>query len=187
MKENAVLQVAQAIEHAVDSQIEQIDSVDEITINELRRSRLAQLKDMHKRRETWLQHGHGIYSEIESTMEFFKICKRSERVAVHFYRDVTYRCNILHGHFEKIACMHIEAFFGKVNVERVCGLAEHFGITMLPTVMLIENGKTVRSLIGFDDLGGTDDFTSDVLLNYLKNAGLINPRGMFASDQSLDV
>lgn len=38
---------------------------------------------------------------------------------------------------------------------------------MLPTIVLIKGGKTDYSIVGFDDLGGSDDFTTDALESFL--------------------
>lgn len=38
---------------------------------------------------------------------------------------------------------------GKVNVDEEAELASTFGITSIPTIVLIKNGKTVNSSIGF--------------------------------------
>ena len=35
---------------------------------------------------------------------------------------------------------------------------------MLPTLALVRKEKTVDYVVGFDDLGGKDDFTTEVLL-----------------------
>jgi hypothetical protein len=34
---------------------------------------------------------------------------------------------------------------------------------MLPTITLIKNGKTEHAIIGFDELGGTDNFSTETL------------------------
>ena len=184
MNEETVLYVAQRIEEAVDSKIESLDTLEDDEIAEIRNRRVNQLRSMQKHRAEWLVRGHGKYNEIECSADFFRVCKGSERVVVHFYRASTERCAIMHAHLEKIATEHFETYFGKVNVERVVGLAEHFNVVLLPTIMLIERGKSFNSLIGFDELGGGDDFSTDQLLQYLAHNGVVNKHGMFASDQS---
>ena len=64
---------------------------------------------------------------------------------------------------QELARRHIETRFVKLNIEKSPYLAEKLRIVMLPTIMLIKDGKTEHSIIGFDELGGQDDFQTDVL------------------------
>ncbi len=50
---------------------------------------------------------------------------------------------------------------GKVNVDEEAELASAFGITSIPTIVLIKNGKTVNSSIGF--------MTKDQLVKMINN------------------
>lgn len=45
---------------------------------------------------------------------------------------------------------------------------------MLPTLALIKREKTVDYVVGFDDMGGRDDFSTEVLAARLAAQGLIN-------------
>lgn len=40
---------------------------------------------------------------------------------------------------------------------------EKLNIFVMPTLLLVKDGETVKHLRGFDELGGTDDFSSDML------------------------
>jgi hypothetical protein len=48
---------------------------------------------------------------------------------------------------------------------------------MLPTLALIKNEKTVDYVVGLDDVGGKDDFTTAVLAGRLAAAGVITYQG----------
>lgn len=50
---------------------------------------------------------------------------------------------------------------GKINVDEEAELASAFGITSIPTIALIKNGKTVNSSIGF--------MTKDQLVKMINN------------------
>lgn len=54
---------------------------------------------------------------------------------------------------------------------------------MLPTLMLVEKQNTFHSIIGFDEFGGTDEFTTETVKMVLAYYGMINDKGMFAADQ----
>jgi hypothetical protein len=77
---------------------------------------------------------------------------------VHFYRDATDRCKIVDKHLMLLAPKHMETKFVKVNAEKNPFLCERLRIVMLPTIVLLIDGKTDHSIIGFDEMGGHDDF-----------------------------
>lgn len=96
---------------------------------------------------------------------------------VHFYRGVTPRCEIVDAHFERLAPLHLETRFVKINVEKNPFLAERLNIIVLPTIVLIKNGKTEHSIRGFDEFGGTDDFSTDDVAYVLSTHGVLNYDG----------
>jgi thioredoxin-like negative regulator of GroEL len=106
--------------------------------------------------------------------EFFNAAKKSSRMAVHFYRGVTARCQIVDAHFEKLAPTHLETRFVKIDAEKSPFLVERLGIILLPTIVLIKDGKTEHSLRGFDELGGTDDFSTEDMAYVLSQHGVLN-------------
>lgn len=66
-------------------------------------------------------------------------------------------------HLAGLARKHIETKFIRVDAEKSPFLAERLKIWMLPTVVLIKDGKTDHSIVGFDELGGKDEFPTAVL------------------------
>lgn len=102
---------------------------------------------------------------------------------VHFYRGVTPRCQIVDAHLEKLAQSHVEARFVKIDAEKNPFLVERLGIILMPTIVLIKDGQTNHSIRGFDEFGGTDDFSTSDVGYVLANHGMIN----FESDQSEEI
>lgn len=49
---------------------------------------------------------------------------------------------------------------------------------MLPTLALIKHEKTVDYVVGFDDLGGSDDFSTAVLAGRLESQVMTHLMGM---------
>merc|ERR1712110_180262 len=95
--------------------------------------------------------------------EFFDAAKMSDKMVCHFYRDSTPRCQIMDMHLGKLAREHTGTRFVKINAEQSPFLAERLRIIMLPTVAIVIKGKVKDYVMGFDDLGGEDDFDTDVL------------------------
>lgn len=181
-----MLQVAEQIERALDDEMERIDNIDDDDIVAIRRRRIQQLKEMDARRVAWMRKGHGQYVEITDPKHFFEVMQSSERIICHFKRRSTTRCEILDRHFRTLAPQHFETMICFVDVERIPSLAEKFNVLMLPHVMLVESKNTFHSIIGFDEFGGVDDFTTHTVELVMNHHGMMNDRDMFAADQSDD-
>ena len=107
--------------------------------------------------------GHGDYRECHDQKQFFEELKTEARAVVHFYRPATRRCEIIDKHLAILSRKHLETKFMRVDAERSPFLAEKLKIWMLPTLVIVRNGKTEHSIIGFDELGGNDNFATEVL------------------------
>ncbi|GBG86445.1 hypothetical protein CBR_g41441 [Chara braunii] len=162
--EEKVLQVARAVEDAVDEEIGQLGRLenDKDDLDQLRRERLHQLKKSAEKRQAWIANGHGEYTEVPSEKAFFAEVKKSERVVCHFYRD-NWPCKVVDKHVSLLAKQHLETRFVKINAEKSPYLSEKLRIVVLPTLALIKNGKVEDYVVGFDQLGGRDDFRTEVL------------------------
>lgn len=121
--------------------------------------------------------------EINDTKEFFNAAKKSSRMVAHFYRSVTPRCQIVDAHFERLAQTHLETRFIKIDAEKSPYLVEKLGIILMPTIILIKDGKTEHSIRGFDELGGTDDFTTADMAYVLATHGVLN----YENDRSEEI
>ncbi|KAK6173898.1 hypothetical protein SNE40_017272 [Patella caerulea] len=172
-----LLQATQAMEQQVDAEIEKLDKFDEDDFEALRVQRMAMMKKMASQKQEWLAQGHGEYTEISNEKEFFDECKKSKKVVCHFYRDSTFRCKIVDKHLYILAPKHLETRFLKLNAEKAPFLVERLRIKVLPTICVAKDGKTTDYIVGFDDLGGKDDFSTEMLEWRLGNAQAITYSG----------
>jgi len=161
-------------EEELDNEIKRLDNLKEDDLEEIRRKRLEQMKKSASESLKLKSIGHGQYLEISDEKEFFDCAKKSKHVVCHFFRQSTWRCSIVDKHMQELARRHIETRFVKLNIEKSPYLAEKLRIVMLPTIMLIKEGKTEHSIIGFDELGGQDDFQTDILEDTLAMWGCIH-------------
>lgn len=166
--EEVISQVTKVIESQVDEQIEKIDADishlnDEDELKALRQKRLQSMKKAQAEKESWLANGHGRYEEIPDEGTFFAECKKAKNLVVHFYRDATFRCKIVDKHLALLAPKHLEAKFLRINAEKSPFLTQKLKIKVLPTICLLRDGKVVDYIVGFTDLGNTDDFKTEVL------------------------
>ncbi|XP_048772184.1 thioredoxin domain-containing protein 9-like [Ostrea edulis] len=175
--EHQLLEATRVMEQQVDAEIEKLDRMDDDDFDKLREKRLDAMKKAQKQKQELLAKGHGKYYEIAAEKEFFDETKRSKKVVCHFYRDSTFRCKIVDKHLEILAPKHVETKFIKINAEKCPFLIERLRIVVMPTICIAVDGKTSDYIVGFDDLGGTDDFPTEMLEWRLGRAGAIDYQG----------
>ena len=72
---------------------------------------------------------------------------------------------------------HLETKFARIDAEKSPFLTERLKIWMLPTLALISKEKVLDYIVGFDDLGGTDDFPTEHLRLVLASKNMLNYEG----------
>ncbi|XP_026563337.1 thioredoxin domain-containing protein 9 [Pseudonaja textilis] len=175
--EAPMLQTSKILEEQLDAEIQKLDHMDEDELELLKRRRLEGLKKAQQQKQEWLSKGHGEYQEIPSERDFFQEVKGSKNVVCHFYKDSTFRCLIFDKHLTILAKKHIETKFIKLNVEKSPFLCERLRIKIIPTLALVKDGKTQDYVVGFTDLGNTDEFTTETLEWRLGCADIIKYSG----------
>ncbi|KAL6492531.1 hypothetical protein OROGR_033332 [Orobanche gracilis] len=170
--EKQVLTVVKAVEDKIDDELAALDRIDSDDLEVLRERRLQQMKKVAEKKSRWVALGHGEYSEIPNEKEFFSVVKASERVVCHFYRE-NWPCKVVDKHLAILAKQHIETRFVKINAEKSQYLSEKLRIVVLPTLALVKNAKVEDYVVGFDELGGTDNFSTEELEERLAKAKVI--------------
>lgn len=77
-------------------------------------------------------------------------------------------------HLEILALRHFGTRFLRVFVENVPWLVERLEIKVLPCVICFVRGVTKDRLIGFEELGNDDSFTTAALELRLSQSGVIS-------------
>uniref|UniRef100_A0A6M2CQI1 Thioredoxin domain-containing protein 9 n=1 Tax=Rhipicephalus microplus TaxID=6941 RepID=A0A6M2CQI1_RHIMP len=172
-----LLEASKVIEEQIDAEIEKLDKMADEDLEGLRQKRLDAMKKYEKKKREWLEKGHGEYTELTSEPEFFEACKASEDVVVHFFRESTFRCKIVDKHLAILAQKHVETRFCKISVDRAPFLCDRMKIRVLPTIVLFKDFKSKDFIVGFDDLGGVDDFSTEMLEWRIARAHVIRYSG----------
>jgi len=172
-----VMEAAKMVEEQVDNELDRLENLTQDDLEDLREKRLEHMKKMAAQRQEWIGKGHGQYHEIRDEKDFFDEAKDCPRVICHFYRDSTFRCKIVDKHLAALAPKHLEAKFIKLNAEKSPFLVQRLRIVVLPTIAIIKEGKTGEYIVGFDELGGVDDFPTEMMEWRLGKAGVINYNG----------
>ena len=177
MMDQQVIQAAKVVETMVDKEMQRLDNLDGDDLQRIRQDRLKEMKKLAEKKEQWKQIGHGKYEELKDEKEFFDEQKKSERFVCHFYRESTFRCKIMDKHLDIIARKHIETRFVKIDAEKSMWLAQRLKVKVLPTLACIKDSKTKDFIVGFDDLGGVDEFPTEMLEWRLGLSEIINHNG----------
>lgn len=171
--QQTIVSAASQLEKQLDDQIEKIDAMDTDDLEVLRQRRIEELKQFAKKKQEWLENGHGHYEELPNEKLFFELTKKSPNIVCHFYRDSTERCKIVDKHLKILAKQHIETRFCKVNAEKSPFLTQRLRIQVIPTIALIKDSKTKDFIVGFTDLGNKDDFSTAMMEWRIAQSGAI--------------
>ncbi|KAK0068348.1 thioredoxin domain-containing protein plp1 [Biomphalaria pfeifferi] len=96
-----------------------------------------------------------------------------ENCVIHFFHPDFRRCAIVDSHMEKLSKKYFKTKFAKLNVEKSNFLVTKLKIQMLPAILCFKSSIVVDRIIGFEELGNTDDFPSVVLEKRLAKSGVI--------------
>merc|ERR1719486_189135 len=142
-------------------------------LEELRRKRLEQMKSKHAEKQKKLAAGHGEYTMIEER-DFFDVAKKSEYMVVHFWREETWRCEIMDKHLRQLAQKHWGTRFVKINAEKSPYLSERLHIWCLPSLVLCKQGKTDHTIVGFSEFVSGDEATTEEMEALLGKWGVLH-------------
>ena len=85
--EQNVIAAAKQVEDQLDNQLHALENLDSDSLEHLRQKRLQQFKLFSRKKQEWLDKGHGQYNEVLSEKDFFGEMKGEERMVCHFYRE----------------------------------------------------------------------------------------------------
>ncbi|KAG9299885.1 hypothetical protein G9A89_005414 [Geosiphon pyriformis] len=155
-----------------DEMFEDLEN-DDLAMANFREQRLNQLKTEMGKLQEMQQHDHGTLTEISSEKEVLNITTSTKHCVVHFFHKEFRRCQIMDKHLTTIARKHFKTKFVKINVENAPFLVERLGIQILPCVICFVDGISTDKIIGFDELGNTDSFSTTLLELRLSTSGVI--------------
>ncbi|KAJ2779349.1 hypothetical protein H4R18_004053 [Coemansia javaensis] len=154
---------------------------DDPELERLREERLEQLKREMGRMRELRSSGHGEYSEVRKEEEAVKLIASARRAVVHFVHPQFARCRVLDGHLQALARHHFETRFVSASVERCPFLVQKFQVRVLPCVLVVVDGQVVDRLIGFEEFGNSDGFSTEALEKRLARSGVVElPAGELA-------
>eukprot|EP00292_Cryptomonas_paramecium_P014296 CAMPEP_0113674436 /NCGR_PEP_ID=MMETSP0038_2-20120614/7414_1 /TAXON_ID=2898 /ORGANISM="Cryptomonas paramecium" /LENGTH=236 /DNA_ID=CAMNT_0000591009 /DNA_START=153 /DNA_END=863 /DNA_ORIENTATION=- /assembly_acc=CAM_ASM_000170 len=150
----------------------EIDLLEDDELEALQAQRIAEMKAEAMRLLENERKGHGQYSLVPE-QDFLKEVTTSEKVVCHFFHGDFQRCKIIDKHLGIICRKYKEAKFIKVDAEQAPFFVTKLKIKVLPTIVLFQKGVAIDRIVGFDELGGKDDFKQITLERRLADKGTI--------------
>lgn len=106
--------------------------------------------------------------------EFFKEIKDSFRIVCYFFCDSIFCCKIVDKYLVFLVLKYIEVKFVKVDVEWCYFFVERLNVKVLLIILFIKDGKFFDCIVGFDELGGYDEFSIVMMEWRIVCFGVIN-------------
>ncbi|GAX73850.1 hypothetical protein CEUSTIGMA_g1300.t1 [Chlamydomonas eustigma] len=150
------------------------DMIDDPELQNLHAERIAKLQQEHERRVQMQHQGHGTVTEITEG-EFLEVVTKSQHVICHFFHRDFERCKIMDKHLAILAKRHFKTRFVKISAPDTPFFTVKLNIKMLPCVTGFIQGVSVHRIVGFDGLGGIDDFETSALENQFLECGVLEP------------
>jgi len=157
---------------ALDKDEEELEDLfDEIDIpSEIREARMAAVHDA----KLFLQKGgYGACDEISVEREILDLTANEKLCVVHFFHPEFRTCKIMQGHIDKLAHKHFRTRFLKFDITKGSWVAVRLKIRELPAVLCFVGGTIKNRIVGFDDLGGTENFPLERLEYKIAESGVI--------------
>ncbi|KAG0258785.1 hypothetical protein BG011_003083 [Mortierella polycephala] len=155
-----------------DELFEELEN-DDFDMTNMREQRIEELREEVAKRKLMVEHDHGSYKDVTDEKEIMDITTKTKHCVIHFYHTDFRRCMIVDKHLEALAKKHIKTKFVKIKVENAPFLVEKLQVKILPCVIAFTDGIAVDRLVGFDELGNTDNFSTTMLELRYKTAGVI--------------
>jgi len=156
-----------------DELLEELEREDDFDMSSFRERRLEELRRELEKSKALKESDHGRYTELKHEKDVINETAKEKLCVIHFSHRDFRRCRIMDKHMETLASRYFRTRFIKVDVANVPFLVEKLKVQVLPCLVCFVDGVTKDRLIGFEELGNNDNFSTASLEIRLKQSGAI--------------
>lgn len=136
----------------------EVDLLEDEDLDQLHAQRIKEMKAEAMRRQEQARKGHGSYTEVEEK-NFLETVTTTKHVVCHFFHEDFIRCKVVDKHLNNVCRKYAATKFIKVNATKAPFFITKLQIQVLPCIVMFRGGVAIDRIVGFEELGGTDDFT----------------------------
>ncbi|CDU26051.1 related to PLP1-protein involved in actin and tubulin folding [Sporisorium scitamineum] len=118
----------------------------------------------------------GLLTELTHEKDLIQFSSTERQVAIHFFHPKFSRCTLLDRHLTLLARLHPTTLFLKANVLNCPFLTAKLKVSVLPCLITFKDGISKDKIVGFEELGNSDSFSTGALEWRLGQSGIIDPR-----------
>jgi len=148
------------------------DLEDDPELHQLHKERIQAMKEEQEKRKVMESKGHGTYKDVNEE-EFLPEVTGAFNVVCHFYHQEFERCRIVDKHLAILAKKYFNTKFIKIHAPDAPFFVTKLQIQVLPCLVFFRNGVAFERIVGFEELGGKDDFKTEKLEKMLLPCGII--------------
>jgi len=148
----------------------ELDDEDDIQV--IHAQRIREMKAEAMRRQEQSRKGHGSYTEVFEK-KFLEEVTTTKHVVCHFFHEDFIRCKVVDKHLNNVCRKYPGTKFIKVNATEAPFFITKLQIQVLPCIVMFRQGVAIDRIVGFEELGGTDDFTQISLEKRLADKNVI--------------
>ena len=141
-------------------------------MEDIHRERVTQMKEAQERRQKMERTGHGSLTEVDEK-EFLPEVTGTPYVVAHFYHQEFERCRIMDKHLSALAKKYFDTKFIKVSAPDAPFFVTKLQVKVLPCLIYFRDGVAYDRMVGFEEVGGKDDYSTSKLEGILLKAGVI--------------
>ncbi|RVX16668.1 Thioredoxin domain-containing protein PLP3B [Vitis vinifera] len=165
---------------SINQEVDLDELMDDPELERLHADRIAALKKEAEKRQALKKQGHGEYREVTEA-DFLGEVTGSEKINIVFLLIDLSR--IMDKHLKSLAPRHMDTKFIKLDAENAPFFVTKLGVKTLPCVILFRKGIAVDRLIGFQDMGGKDDFATRTFEALLTKKGIVSEKKKDEDDE----
>ena len=99
-------------------------------------------------------------TRFEKESDFLEAAASSKRLVAHFAHADFDSCKLVDAHLERLAPKWLGTRFARIEASDAPFFVTRLKVKVLPAVLCFVDGACTGRVVGFDELGGTKDFTT---------------------------